>query len=138
MTYDEHAQHFLDRVGQAMCPACTGGADPRYCTCEGPDWWDRLDELETCGDARAVEIYALTRDWVTCACGRQDPRLHELGGAPWDSELADLGIKFPSAIRRGVFLDCVLLPPEKRNLSGARNILIAIEKRSAELLGGMA
>lgn len=38
-------------------------------------------------------------DWVTCACGRQDPRIPRGGmGVPMDDELTRLGIVFSRAV----------------------------------------
>lgn len=59
--------------------------------------------------------------WTTCACGKQDPRLHDKNGAPWDEELETLGDDFHSAIHDQ--------DPER-----ASDVLALIEFRAATLL----
>ena len=92
-----------------------------------PDWWHWLDLLESCpGAGVPIAFWAKAATWVTCACGKQDPRIpRDWVGAPIDEELRNLGEAFPIAVGA-------------RDVPLARNILIQIEKRAAELLAGAA
>lgn len=64
----------------------------------------------------------LAREWPTCACGEQDPRIpRNKSGSPKDDELSDLGNDFTSAIYWSDF-------------PRARRILAQIERRAAEVL----
>ncbi len=75
----------------------------------------------------------LAANWVTCACGNQceiiPRRTH---GCPVDFELKDLGLKFSEAIG---FMRWARDP--SFSAAGAREILAAIEKRSAHLMSRM-
>lgn len=64
--------------------------------------------------------------WTTCACGRQDERIpRNYGRVPLDPQLRRLGGMFYRVIKR-------------RKYVCAAEILIAIEKRSAEILRDIA
>jgi len=66
-----------------------------------------------------------SEDWTTCACGQQDPRLHdEDGGTPLDRDLVKLGLNFEEAVADDDFLQAALT-------------LIAIERTAIELLAGL-
>jgi len=65
------------------------------------------------------------RDWVTCACGRQDPRIPRKvfsgRGEPFDTKLTLLGANFAMDLLN----DCP---------NAALTTLLKIEKRAAEVL----
>lgn len=93
-----------------------------------PFWWQALDDLEArpANTGVPMDIWARASCWVTCACGKQDPRIPRGSiGAPIDEGLRKLGEAFPIAVGA-------------RDVPLARNILIQIEKRAAELLAGAA
>jgi hypothetical protein len=63
--------------------------------------------------------------WVTCACGKLDPRIPRYGSkVPKDQTLTILGSQFYKAVDRDQPLR-------------AAETLIDIEKRAAEILAGM-
>ena len=72
------------------------------------------------------------RDWPTCACGKQDPRIpryafkfrHGLSG-PEDVDLTAYGFEFSNHVGN-------------QRPAEALTSLLAIEKRSAEILKGLA
>lgn len=65
----------------------------------------------------------LSADWMTCACGKQDPRIQRsrFGRAPEDRVLRHLGYDFHGAVMAG-------------RPDDAAAILRQIERRAAELL----
>jgi hypothetical protein len=65
----------------------------------------------------------LAGSWVTCACGKQDPRIPRIGpGKPFDSILSMLGGEFDAAVALGDDPDM------------AAQLLHRIEQRAAEVL----
>ncbi len=91
-----------------------------------PYWWDVIDEAEARGSFTEDEKVR-SGAWVTCACGKQDPRIPRrttwMGreGMPVDKELGGLGCRFCDNVHDDHF-------------KAARNTLIAIEQRAAHLL----
>lgn len=76
----------------------------------------------------------MVADWMTCACGKQDPRIPRLDfetcianrslgclGAPADSELREKGVIFYNHIKEHRFVD-------------AARTLVKIEKRASIVL----
>ena len=70
-------------------------------------------------------------DWITCACGEQDPRLHRkrdtnigIKDSPLDNKLYKYGMDFTDAVHADNFLE-------------AAQILVKIEERAAQLLSKM-
>ena len=95
-------------------------------------WHERLDAIEARGFP-TDEDKQLAENWVTCACGEQDPRIprfaedfEDLGyeNAPKDALLRDLGLEFFIAIKLSIF----------NGTFKARRILAASEKRAAEVI----
>ena len=83
-------------------------------------------------DAFTEQHREKSADWVTCACGKQDPRIprfsydqdwdpYSMSGSPVDEELNCLGEEFCEHV-------C------KDNPAMALGTLIKIEKRAAEVL----
>lgn len=81
-----------------------------------PFWWAAIDrarrwlELNPGYDrslAFTREERELSSDWVTCACGRQDPRIKRMGNgavspnAPVNPEMRTLGLDFSAAVWDG-------------------------------------
>lgn len=65
------------------------------------------------------------KDWVTCACGKQDQRIERSDfGCPVDYKLATAGSRFYDAVVR-------------QDPKLAREILDKIEVRASELLRGL-
>jgi hypothetical protein len=97
-------------------------------------WGLRIIAWEVSGE-RPQEVIGESWSWTTCACGKQDSRLQRNpNGAPSDQILFDLGMEF------GAIWDCDPQdPPERFNADpvGAAQCLIAIEKRSAQILKGV-
>jgi hypothetical protein len=62
--------------------------------------------------------------WVTCACGKQDPRI-PINHGPVDTRLYSLGCSFYGAV-------------EEQRIDSAEKILHKIERRAAEILRGLA
>jgi hypothetical protein len=63
-------------------------------------------------------------DWITCACGRQDPRIEKQGDGlnqPKDRELVSLGLRFNESIY-------------DNDMAYAATLLISIEERAAIVL----
>lgn len=85
-------------------------------------WWRIIDEAEARRNLADGE-FRLACDYVTCACGHQDPRIPRdpETACPLDDTLADLGLDFPDALM-------------DREWDAARRILAKIEKRSTEIL----
>ncbi len=87
-------------------------------------WGERIIAAEDAG--RTVPTQEELRDsaeWMTCACGMQDPRIpRDKEGRPNDTELRELG---------GQFYGCWFEPTE---FVKAAQTLIAIEKRAGEVL----
>lgn len=84
-------------------------------------WAERIDAAEQ-RSAFSEQDRDLAAEWVTCACGEQDPRLPRLYGyVPKDMELRDLGGAFCAAVNEDKF-------------GKARTCLARIEQRAAEIL----
>lgn len=84
-------------------------------------WEDRIIEARERGHF-TVEDCKLAGDWVTCACGQQDPRIaRDSDGAPVDKQLMNRGCDFFAAVRADDFDEAAALLDE-------------IEKRAAEVL----
>ena len=88
-------------------------------------WWKRIEKAEARGCFTEYDIEA-ARDWVTCACGEQDPRIPRWPGyeVPKDPYLKRFGELFYEAVQRGT-------PDE------ARGILAKIERRATEVLAAL-
>lgn len=84
-------------------------------------WEQRIAEATERGTFTA-EDRSLSGDWVTCACGQQDPRIERYKDrAPRDEILQTLGWDFYAAVRANDFDE-------------ATSILADIESRSAQLI----
>ncbi len=88
------------------------------------DYWpEAIKEAETRGGFTALDVHK-AGSWVTCACGKQDPRLLMDGQpscGPWDYKLRDLGVQFFNAVLAN-------------SVSQARELLASIEERASDLL----
>lgn len=85
------------------------------------NWEERIKIAEACG-AFTKEDRSAADNWVTCACGEQDPRIErDWVDAPLDPALFTLGEDFMEAVDRDDF-------------DGARQTLRLIEARAAELI----
>jgi hypothetical protein len=91
-----------------------------------PYWWRVIARARKRGNFTDDE-FAKAASWTTCACGKQDARIERTGkygtGPPRDNELAYYGNHFAKAVYNDDFEE-------------ATELLTAIERRSAELLGG--
>ena len=88
-------------------------------------FWDlRIRAAEARGSFTEDDRRRAT-DWVTCACGQQDPRIprYESGG-PVDEQLDTFGLDFAMAVRAD-------------NMAGARSLLAKIESRARAVLMGV-
>lgn len=94
-----------------------------------PYWWKAIEDAKKRGHFTGAQI-AMSADWQTCACGKQDKRIPRGGNhwnesAPDDDALAQLGLDFCNAIESGEpFL--------------ASDILSKIETRAAQILARVA
>lgn len=85
------------------------------------DWNTRIKLAERNGEFTKQDMND-AGNWVTCACGQQDPRIRrDSDGKPEDQRLFDLGAYFSQAVGGDQF-------------NTARETLHAIERRSAKLL----
>ena len=60
-------------------------------------WWDLLDKVEAAGKYSEAHNQARGKSssWVTCACGKQDPRIPRTADhKPKDRMLSELGTAF--------------------------------------------
>lgn len=86
-------------------------------------WGKKIIEAEARG--HFTETMRLRAEhWQTCACGRQDKRLHRSDGVPRDSLMAEFGYYFSNQVDQDNFI-CVA------------ETLCAIERRAAKLLAEM-
>lgn len=88
-------------------------------------WSERIDEAEWRG-AFTQEDRDLSAEWVTCACGQQDPRIPRFPRSfvPQDMVLRDLGGAFCAAVMGNEFRK-------------ARRCLVSIERRVSEVLAAL-
>jgi hypothetical protein len=94
-------------------------------------WGLRIIAWEVSGE-REEECINDAEDWQTCACGKQDPRIPRGAfGEPDDGQLEFLGVVFGRLWNGRCFGKFTASP------LGAAQCLIAIEKRSAEILSEM-
>lgn len=84
------------------------------------NWQQRIDRAAERGSFDDADL-DLAANWVTCACGEQDPRIPRKCGAPEDLELRLLGSDFSRAVQSDSFFE-------------ASKLLGLIERRAAELL----
>lgn len=99
-------------------------------------WLDALNSVQF-GDADTLEaLHTLSADWVTCACGKQDPRIprHE-AGAPKDALLSTLGVEFCGAI--GALRMNRYRERHHEFVNKAINCLQRIERRAKEVLAAI-
>lgn len=90
------------------------------------NWIERINRAEEANSGFTFADRVDATDWVTCACGEQDPRIpREESGAPEDEQLLDLGVGFAEAVQDD---DWAL----------AREILFEIEERVAVILASVA
>lgn len=90
-------------------------------TTRTPYWWEAIDAAEKRGGFTEEDVER-AEGWVDCACGKQDPRIPRHHGlAPKDYRLATLGVHFYDAVDGNLYEE-------------ARRILLAIEKRAAEVI----
>lgn len=89
------------------------------------NWHERIERAREAGWF-SNDDWRLARNYVTCACGEQDPRIprNELTGQPIDDELAILGMDFYDNVTDG-------------EIDRAGEVLAKIEIRAAEILEGM-
>lgn len=96
-------------------------------------WGKRIIAAEKRGAFSQKERRDAT-GWTTCACGKQDPRLHDNDGFPTDQQLDNLALEFCYAV-------CGKHEPwgieEAPSAIKAARTLIAIEKRAEFLLNEM-
>ena len=96
-----------------------------------PYWTKVIDRAIAKADAGLPAFtdaqFKRAEDWVTCACGKQDPRIRrrDYSNAPHDGTLFLLGMSFSEAVENNW--------PIK-----AEKILAKIEKRAAVLLKEIA
>jgi len=83
-------------------------------------WGTIIIQAEQVG-AFSEEAREMARSWQTCACGQQDPRLHDKNSIPLDLVHIKLGQAFSNAVEDDKFLEAALN-------------LINIESRSIVLL----
>jgi hypothetical protein len=89
------------------------------------NWHQRIDRSAVRGGFTELDV-ELARDWPTCACGEQDPRIpRDKKGQPRDLDLAIYGGNFLHAVRGN-------------DVARARAVLAQIEKRAGELLKGQS
>jgi len=89
------------------------------------NWANRIKRAKANGGRFTAEDCKLANNWVTCACGEQDPRIparhYEADSMPDDSELARFGYDF-----HNVVVD--------NKPYAAERILSRIETRAGEIL----
>lgn len=86
------------------------------------NWHERISMARKRGEFTTSDR-RLSGDWVTCACGEQDPRIPRWpeAGEPRDLRLRDLGLNFSILVCQNDF-------------DKAETMLLHIEKRSGEIL----
>lgn len=85
-------------------------------------WGKRIIDAEARGSFNR-EDEKLADNWTTCACGRQDDCIpRDIDGAPLDSRLEELGMRFGDIIEGS------------KAFVATTKTLIAIEKRAKEVL----
>ena len=86
------------------------------------NWADRIALARDTGSFTDDDC-TLAHDWVTCACGEQDPRIprDNVERHPHDTEIADYGFDFCNAV-------------ENNRPDDAAEILGKIETRATQIL----
>lgn len=85
-------------------------------------WFARIATAREKGGFFTEEDFARAMDWVTCACGEQDPAIPRGDlNEPLDKDLFDLGDMFSTAIKNDA-------------INHAESILQAIQARAAIVL----
>lgn len=85
-------------------------------------WGRRINRAEKNGEF-TLKDKKDSESWVTCACGRHDPRLQkeDKTRGPRDVQLSDLGARFAGTV-------------SINNFDGSRSVLTMIEERATYLL----
>lgn len=93
-------------------------------------WGRRIIAIEKASGTIPREDFRAANSWVTCACGKQGPRIprhpdnyRHFDGEPKDCSLIRLGSLFGSLFRQS-----------ELNCTAAAKTLVAIEKRAAIVL----
>jgi hypothetical protein len=109
----------------------TNPRDENFC------WFEFLNQPKSDFSKEDLkDAYALSKDWITCACGQLCNSLprHEKSNAPIDPILVDLGMKFMGDID---YAYEAYVDHEEGFLSrieSAKSVLVKIEERTIALL----
>lgn len=99
---------------------------------EKPFDWNLFLNMKSHYYEELKEARILAKGWVTCACGNQCSIIQRNhNGRPYDFTLRELGYDFTKAINQMEFPDSYFY---KQGKEQAKQILVLIEKRSAELI----